>query len=132
MSSFTALLTLSLCVLFSVLQAVVAVPVAASAPSKRGLSGTATYFAVGLGACGDTNVDSDWIVALATNTYAGGSHCNQNVVITDNSSGKTATATVKDECPSCADGDLDMSQSLFEYFRGSTADGVFDMSWDFA
>ena len=37
----------------------------------------ATWFEVGLGACGFENTDSDFIVALSEADWAGGSHCNQ-------------------------------------------------------
>ncbi|KAK7037530.1 hypothetical protein VNI00_011022 [Paramarasmius palmivorus] len=97
--------------------------------SKRNFSGRATFFYVGLGNCGDTNVDSDWIVALATSTYSNGAHCNQQIKITD-SKGTSHIATVKDSCPSCGDGDLDLSPSLFQAFT-SLDDGVFQMTWEF-
>lgn len=57
------------------------VPLVAAAPTSdletRGssYSGRGTYFAVGLGACGVTNVDSDYIVALSTADYGSGQHC---------------------------------------------------------
>ncbi|KAG6809305.1 hypothetical protein H0H92_000763 [Tricholoma furcatifolium] len=73
---------------------------------KRDFSGRATYFEVGLGSCGKTNVDSDYIVALNPTTYAKGVHCGKQVRITDKSSGVSATATVEDTCPECGDGDL--------------------------
>lgn len=97
--------------------------------SKRNFSGRATFFYVGLGNCGDTNVDSDWIVALATSTYSNGAHCNQQIKITD-SKGTSHVATVKDSCPSCGDGDLDLSPSLFQAFTSLDA-GVFQMTWEF-
>jgi hypothetical protein len=34
-----------------------------------------TWFDVGLGACGHTSVNSDFIVALPASNYDGGSHC---------------------------------------------------------
>ena len=33
------------------------------------------FFSVGLGACGWTNVDSDYIVALQTESFDSGAHC---------------------------------------------------------
>lgn len=44
--------------------------------------------------------------------------------------GQTATATIKDECPTCNYGDLDMSPSLFNVFA-SPDQGVFQMEWDY-
>lgn len=96
--------------------------------SLRRLEYQGTYFEVGLGNCGQTNVDTDMIVALATTTYASGAHCGdvrstilycisfdhkltylsnlQKVKIKSN--GKTHTATVRDSCVGCDAGDLGM------------------------
>ncbi|ESK92216.1 non-catalytic module family expn protein [Moniliophthora roreri MCA 2997] len=118
--------------LFALLSVVLSAPVPDLQPralSKRGYSGRATYFYVGLGNCGDTNVDADIVVALATSTYNNGAHCNQQVKITD-SKGTVQYATVKDSCSTCAEGDLDMSPSLFQLFN-SLDTGVFPMSWEF-
>ncbi|KAG6861159.1 hypothetical protein C0995_003168 [Termitomyces sp. Mi166 len=81
---------------------------AAPAPElqKREYSGKATWFNVGLGSCGQTNVDSDYIVALNPSTYAGGAHCGKKIRVTDKATGVSATATVRDTCPSCGTGDL--------------------------
>lgn len=45
---------------------------AAATPVKRGFGGRATFYATGLGACGDWNNDSDFIVALNSAQYGGG------------------------------------------------------------
>jgi expansin (peptidoglycan-binding protein) len=100
-----------------------------SALTRRGLSGHATWFNVGLGSCGQTSVDTDMIVALATPVAASGSHCGKQVHITA-SDGTTAQATVMDTCPGCAAGDLDMSPALFKKFN-DLGKGVFDITWDF-
>ncbi|THH13223.1 hypothetical protein EW146_g6970 [Bondarzewia mesenterica] len=92
-------------------------------------SGRGTFFEVGLGACGNTNTDSDLIVALAAADYANGSHCGQQITITAN--GKTATATVEDKCPGCSSGDLDMSPSLFQTFAAESV-GVVQVTWSFS
>lgn len=54
--------------------------------------------------------------------------CGSSVSITYN--GKTANAIVKDTCPGCAFGDLDMSRSLFNFFAHEDV-GRFHMSWVF-
>ncbi len=76
---------------------------AAASPAlqKRCGGGQATYFATGLGNCGWYNQASDFIVALPTSTYAGGSLCGQQITIRNDANGRTATATVADSCPSC-------------------------------
>jgi expansin (peptidoglycan-binding protein) len=101
---------------------------AAATPVKRGFGGRATFYATGLGACGDVNVDSDYIVALNSAQYGSGypgPECGKQIQISAN--GKTATATIKDECPTCNYGDLDMSPSLFNHFSTPDA-GVFQVS----
>ncbi|KAG6816579.1 hypothetical protein H0H87_004879 [Tephrocybe sp. NHM501043] len=105
---------------------------AAPAPGleKWGFSGKATYFEVGLGSCGQTNVNSDYIVALSPSTYAGGSRCGKQVKITDKATGTHAVATVRDTCPGCSAGDLDMSPSLFSHFENLDK-GTFQVEWEF-
>jgi len=94
-------------------------------------SGTATWFEVGLGACGFTDQDSDFIVALASPNWGGGSHCNQKLQITNSKNKRTQTATVRDLCPGCSSGDLDMSPSLFEALADDLGLGVFEMTWNY-
>ncbi|KAF5380417.1 hypothetical protein D9615_004720 [Tricholomella constricta] len=96
----------------------------------RDFGGKATYFAVGLGSCGQQNVDSDYIVALNPSTYAGGAHCGKQLRITGKASGASATATVRDKCPGCGPGDLDMSPSLFSHFE-PLEKGTFQVEWKF-
>jgi len=54
--------------------------------------------------------------------------CYQSITI--QYGGNTQQATIKDECPTCAWGSLDMSQSLFQAFASLDA-GVFQMTWWF-
>jgi expansin (peptidoglycan-binding protein) len=62
--------------------------------------------------------------------YSGGSHCGQTVVITGN--GKTISAKVADECPTCASsGSLDLSYGAFTALASTDA-GVVSITWHFA
>ncbi|KAK1925923.1 RlpA-like double-psi beta-barrel-protein domain-containing protein-containing protein, partial [Papiliotrema laurentii] len=95
-------------------------------------SGKATYYAVGLGACGWTNSDSEYVVAMNAPQYSSGT-CGQNIQITNPSTGKTQTAKIVDLCPGCSNGDLDMSPTLFSYLNDGNMDaGVFQMTWSYA
>lgn len=76
------------------------------------------------------NANSDLIVAIAQSIYGNGEHCNQNIKIIDPTTGHTALAMVRDTCPSCQPGDLDMSPALFQHFKSLDA-GTFNMSWYF-
>lgn len=117
--------------MFSTVAIVAFASLAAAVPVKRGFGGKATYYATGLGACGEVNVDSDFIVALNSPQFGSGypgPNCFKQVQI--NANGKSATATIMDQCPGCAYGDLDMSPSLFSHFADHSV-GVFQMDWDF-
>ncbi|KAL0579970.1 hypothetical protein V5O48_002054 [Marasmius crinis-equi] len=87
-----------------------------------------TFYAPGLGACGGTNSESDFIVALNAPQWDGGSHCGQTITISYN--GKSTSAQIVDLCPSCAFGALDLSPSLFSFFASQDL-GVIQGSWDF-
>ncbi|KAH7931003.1 hypothetical protein BV22DRAFT_1190764 [Leucogyrophana mollusca] len=83
-------------------------------PQKRGGSSRFTYFADGQGACGSYNQPTDFIVALDSSQFDGGSHCFEMITVTVN--GKSTQAQITDECPSCPWGALDFSKGLFEFF----------------
>ena len=113
--------------------AVAASSVVVAAPfQKRGI---ATYYQAGLGACGEYNSGSDWIVAIPSSVYgntgARSGMCGKTITIKNLSNGKTAQATIQDACPSCPDStSLDMSASLFSYLNNGNMDaGVFPISW---
>jgi len=102
-------------------------------------AGDATYYAVGLGACGDTNTDSEFVVAINNPQYEsnggtpnGGGPCGKFVQITDTQTGVKQIAKVVDRCPGCKEGDLDMSPSLFAALHNGNMDaGRFPISWEF-
>jgi hypothetical protein len=88
-----------------------------------------TFFDDGLGACGDWNVASDFIVALNTPQYGYGSPGPQCFkMITMSYNGKTTTAQIMDECPSCSYGELDLSRGLFDYFADESLGEIYG-SW---
>jgi len=95
---------------------------------KRFEGASFTFYDAGLGACGTTNSNSDFIVALNAPQYGSGGYCFQTITIIVN--GKTATAQITDECMGCGWGALDFSRGLFDYFASETA-GVLTGSWYF-
>ncbi|PWN46067.1 hypothetical protein IE81DRAFT_284486, partial [Ceraceosorus guamensis] len=119
-------------ILFAIVAAAAAINVSA-APIARRSSGRATYYAVGLGACGWTNSGNENVVALNTNMYgftgAKSQYCGRQIEIHYN--GNTQRATIVDACPSCPNsGDLDMSRNLFSSLtNGNLGLGQFQMSW---
>jgi len=90
-----------------------------------------TYYDVGMGACGQNSSPGDFIVALNVVQYGGGypgPQCFKSITITYG--GKTAQATIMDECMGCPYGGLDFSTGLFDYFA-SADDGIIYGSWWF-
>jgi hypothetical protein len=90
-----------------------------------------SFYDVGLGACGKTNVASDFIVALNTPQYGGGypgPNCFKTITMTYN--GKTTQATVMDQCPGCPYGGLDLSRGLFKFFAPESV-GILYGTWYF-
>lgn len=68
----------------------------------------------------DLSVASDFIVALNSPQFGGGypgPNCGRALTISYG--GKTTTAVVRDQCPGCGYGDLDMSRGLFNFFAVS-------------
>lgn len=91
----------------------------------------ATWYDVGLGACGATNSPGDDIIALTVQMYGNGypgPNCNKGVTIECN--GKTAQATIMDECMGCPYCGIDMSTGLFQKFADLGA-GVLTCNWWF-
>jgi len=86
-------------------------------------SGDGTWYNTGLGACGITSVDTDFIVAVngnLFNNYPGftpGSNPNLNAIcgknVTATYGTKRVTATVLDVCGGCKEFDLDFSPAAF-------------------
>lgn len=87
-----------------------------------------SYYEAGMGACGVMNTDSDFIVALNTESWDGGSHCGQ--VITIQYGVKTVQATIMDECMGCGYGGLDFTPGLFSALASLDA-GLIYGSWNY-
>ncbi|KAK9478402.1 RlpA-like double-psi beta-barrel-protein domain-containing protein-containing protein [Lipomyces japonicus] len=114
-----------------------ATTVSSSSSSSSGSgtnSGQGTFYATGLGSCGITSSDSDYIVAISTEIMNSASTGNPN---TNPYCGKTITAyrgdksvevTVVDTCEACAEYDLDFSPSAFDQL-GEPAEGRIDITW---
>lgn len=105
---------------------------------RQSFSGQATYYDVtpNAGACGDWMQNSDYVVALNSpqlNAYGGyqnGKPTSCYKSITISALGQQHGAVIKDECPTCGWGSLDLSPSLFQSFTGLDA-GVFPITWWF-
>ncbi|TCD70220.1 hypothetical protein EIP91_004401 [Steccherinum ochraceum] len=96
--------------------------------------GTATPYNVGLGACGDYNVDTDPVVAISTTFFGSGSTsslCNQGITITNTENGVTVHGVESDHCYLCGAWDLELSQSLFLQLAPSSDAGEVPVTWSF-
>jgi len=85
-----------------------------------------TLYDAGLGACGQVNSNSDFIVALNHLQFDSGGYCFKTITI--NYQGKSAQAQIVDRCEICPYGGLDLSRGLFSFF-GSQGTGIIFGSW---
>ncbi|KAJ6601976.1 RlpA-like double-psi beta-barrel-protein domain-containing protein-containing protein [Mycena vulgaris] len=95
---------------------------------------SATYYDPndGLGACGSPLGNGDFIVALGTGHWDGGSHCGQTVNV--QYQGRTIQVSVPDLCPGCqgANG-LDLSEGAMAPLDSNYInDEVISVVWSFA
>ncbi|KAI1344664.1 RlpA-like double-psi beta-barrel-protein domain-containing protein-containing protein [Xylariaceae sp. FL0016] len=103
-----------------------AAPCGSKTVKRASYSGDITYYEPGLGACGQTNSDSEHVVALSPSEYSGS--CGKTITITKG--GKTATAKVVDKCPGCASGSIDVSSTVFESIADLSV-GRTTVDWSF-
>lgn len=97
--------------------------------------GEMTYYDTGLGACGWTSTDSDYIVALSQQVFDkktpngnpnNNPYCGKQIEAKWGD--KTVVVTVVDSCPGCAPNDLDFSPTAFEAIADKDL-GRTEFSW---
>ncbi|PBK66791.1 barwin-like endoglucanase [Armillaria solidipes] len=115
--------------MFSLRQSVIAVATL-SICMANAFTGDATWYTPdgGSGACGTTLQNSDNIVALSNDQYAGGVHCGK--VITASYEGKSVDVTIRDLCPGCGSNGIDLSSSAFQQLAGLDV-GRIQVTWDY-
>ncbi|KAK2590629.1 hypothetical protein QQS21_011695 [Conoideocrella luteorostrata] len=98
--------------------------------------GDLTYYAVGMGACGEDDSGKDNsanIVALShldMGTQSNGNpKCGKKISIFAN--GKSTTATVRDKCMGCKAGDIDVSEKVYKELYGDLGSGRMPVSWSY-
>lgn len=101
-------------------------------------SGEGTYYSTGLGACGQTNSDTDYIVAISHelyDKYTPNGNPNKNTLcgkkIQASYQGKSVEVTVVDRCEGCSYYDLDFSPSAFSQIADQSL-GRIDITWKWA
>ncbi|KAL8284144.1 hypothetical protein RQP46_004893 [Phenoliferia psychrophenolica] len=89
---------------------------------RSSYNGKGSYYEAGLGACGITSSDSDYIVAINFQQYGDTSAispwCFKTITITYG--GKSAQAEIVDACQACGYGGLDLTPTLFEHFASES------------
>jgi len=102
-----------------------------------GFTGDGTFFETGLGACGITNTDTDFIVAVSMIRFDAVSTGNSNTnplcgkKVSISFGGATATATIVDRCVGCAEDSLDMTPALFQVFASLGVGRIHGLRWGF-
>ncbi|KAF2093818.1 hypothetical protein NA57DRAFT_80820 [Rhizodiscina lignyota] len=101
------------------------VTVADNAEMANTICGQASWYEVGLGSCGVTNTDNDWVVALPANERT----CGRKVKIYQPGTQIVHHATVVDTCPGCTGvRKIDLSPVVFKQFEPLN-NGIFNMCW---
>ncbi|KIL70753.1 hypothetical protein M378DRAFT_66832 [Amanita muscaria Koide BX008] len=101
-------------------------------------TGQGTFYSTGLGACGITNQDTDYIAAVshllfdAFPDYNGVNPnsnpiCNRKVQV--HYQGKSVTVAITDRCEGCALTDLDFSPSAFDQLADPSVGRLSGMTW---
>lgn len=91
-------------------------------------TGDATFYDVGLGACGKTNKNSDLVVAISALRFTLGLSCGRKIKVTRAS--KSVTVTVVDRCVDCRLNDIDLSPGAFNKIA-KLEEGRVKVNWQF-
>ncbi|KAI1117076.1 RlpA-like double-psi beta-barrel-protein domain-containing protein-containing protein [Nemania sp. NC0429] len=109
---------------------------AAALSSRQTMSGDLTYYAPGLGACGQYNSEDDAVVALSWqlfDQYTPNGNPNLNSLcgrqIQISLGGRSAVVTVADRCQGCQYSDLDVPVKVFSQLADPNI-GRTQMSWN--
>ncbi|KAK4522062.1 acetyl-coenzyme A synthetase 2 [Mucor velutinosus] len=105
-----------------------AAPVASNLQARSSQSGDATYYAVGLGSCGETSSDDEMVAALSSSLMGGSNSDLCGKSITVKSASGSVTLKVVDSCPGCSEGDVDMSEAAFKKL-GQLDEGRIPITW---
>ncbi|KAK0238328.1 RlpA-like double-psi beta-barrel-protein domain-containing protein-containing protein [Armillaria nabsnona] len=115
--------------MFSLKPSVIAA-LALSIGMVNALTGDATWYDPNgnFGACGAPMQNSDHIVALSSDQYAGGAHCWQHIGV--NYNGNFVDATIGDLCPGCGINGIDLSSSAFQELASLDV-GRIQVTWNY-
>lgn len=99
------------------------------------MTGDATYYDLGLTACGEVYSNYDYVAAIAFSYWTtpnpnNDPMCQKSVRVIDPTNGKSIVVAIKDKCFACKRDDIDLSPIAFEQFRNKDV-GRFTVTWDF-
>ncbi|PPJ54636.1 hypothetical protein CBER1_07656 [Cercospora berteroae] len=104
------------------------------------ITGDLTYYETGLGACGKTSYEGDYVCAIGHGMYEaatiGGNpnnnpYCGKQIRATLPATGKTVTVTVVDSCGGCADNALDFAGGAWnDITNGAAPTRYHDLEWN--
>ncbi|KAI7881911.1 hypothetical protein K492DRAFT_161062 [Lichtheimia hyalospora FSU 10163] len=103
---------------------------------RSSYSGKGTFFTPSInggstGSCGEYEVDDEYVVALNAKQYGSltskSGWCFKKVRI--HHDGKQVEAVIKDACPECQYGDLDLGPSVFKELD-TLVKGIIDITWE--
>jgi len=110
----------------------------ADIPWNQPYQGDFTYYNdAGYGACGSQiNAGNQMLVAISHEWYTNPNpnndqFCTNNVCVRVDYNGRSVTVPVKDKCPSCARGHLDLSQPAFAQLADLSVGHVYGATWQF-
>ncbi|KID74371.1 Rare lipoprotein A (RlpA)-like protein, partial [Metarhizium brunneum ARSEF 3297] len=92
-------------------------------------AGDFTYYYTGLGACGETNNDSQMVAAVGHDLFDRSRPCGR--MIRAHYGGNSADVKVVDRCGGCNDDSLDLSPAAFQQLVGSLGPGRVQGTWEF-
>ncbi|CAG8510920.1 7807_t:CDS:2 [Paraglomus brasilianum] len=124
--------TILLCflVIFGIISSIQAAPLL----HKR-FAGQATFYSVGLGACGKTNNDNQFVGAISAHRFGNPPNPNNSPFcgrrVSVNGPKGSVIITLVDRCEGCKPGDLDLSPKAFKKIA-SLSDGRIQITWNFA
>ncbi|GAN10515.1 barwin-like endoglucanase [Mucor ambiguus] len=105
-----------------------AAPAISNLQARSSRYGDATYYAVGLGSCGETNYDDEMVAALSSSLMGGSNSDLCGKYITVESDSGSVTVRVVDSCPACSEDDIDISAAAFEEL-GNLSSGRIPITW---
>jgi len=80
-----------------------------------------------LGSCGFVSTNADHIVALSTQEYNEGMHCDKMIQV--HHKGRVLDVKVVDKCPSCSRYNIDLSTSAFLGLAPTLDLGLLNVTW---